>query len=158
MAELNADRQLFIASTFKAYVLAEYLRSAEESIDPQGDVAIADQLAAEMARKLVLDESIFCLSSPVFNPPDLSGLVPTRTTFEAMVARSDNTATDMILKQVGHERVQAFVDRSACAPRRSPPACGNSSPMTPASPSGRPSPGINSRRHTTARRIRSSTT
>ena len=27
-----------------------------------------------------------------------------------MIARSDNTATDMILNQVGHERVQAFVD------------------------------------------------
>jgi beta-lactamase class A len=110
MVEVNADRQLFIASTFKAYVLAEYLRSAEEAVDPQGDVAIADQLAAQMARKLVLDESIFCLGSPVFNPPDLSGLVSTRTTLEAMISRSDNTATDMILKEVGHQRVQAFVD------------------------------------------------
>jgi len=110
MAEVNADRQLFIASTFKAYVLAEYLRSAEESIDPQRDVAVADQLAGEMARKLVLDESVFCSSSPVFDPPDLAGLVSTRTALEAMIARSDNTATDMILKQVGPQRVQAFVD------------------------------------------------
>ena len=110
MVEVNADQQRFVASTFKAYVLAEYLRSAEDAVDPQSDVAVADHLAAEMARKLVLDDSVFCPSSPVFNPPDLSGLVSTRTTLEAMIARSDNTATDMILKQVGHERVQAFVD------------------------------------------------
>ena len=108
--QVNPDQQRFVASTFKSYVLAEYLRSAEEAIDPQSDVAVADQLAAEMARNLVLDESVFCPSSPVFNPPDLAGLVSTRTALEAMIARSDNTATDMILKQVGHQRVQAFVD------------------------------------------------
>jgi beta-lactamase class A len=107
---LNPDQQRFVASTFKSYVLAESLRSAEESIDPQGEVAIADQLTAELAGKLVLDESVFCPSSPVFNPPDLAGLVSTRTTLEAMIARSDNTATDMILDQVGYQRVQAFVD------------------------------------------------
>ena len=109
-AEINPDQQRFVASTFKAYVLAAYLRSAEDAVDPQSDVAIADQLTAEMARKLVLDESIFCLSSPVFDPPDLAGRVSTRTALEAMIARSDNTATDMILKEVGPQRVQAFVD------------------------------------------------
>ena len=78
-AEVNPDQQRFVASTFKAYVLAEYLHSAEEAIDPQSDVAVADQLTAEMARTLTLDERVFCLSSPVFNPPDLTGLVSTRT-------------------------------------------------------------------------------
>ena len=58
----------------------------------------------------MLDERVFCPSSPVFNPPDLFGLVSTRTALDAMIARSDNTATDMILNQVGHQRVQAFVD------------------------------------------------
>ena len=74
------------------------------------DTAIADQLTAELARTLVLDERVFCPSSPVFNPPDLFGLVSTRTALDAMIARSDNTATDMILNQVGYQRVQEFVD------------------------------------------------
>ena len=68
VAEVNPDQQRFVASTFKAYVLAAYLRAAEDAIDPQRDVAVAEQLTAEMDRTLTLDERIFCLSSPVFNP------------------------------------------------------------------------------------------
>jgi beta-lactamase class A len=109
MVTQNSDQQRFIASTFKAYVLAESLRSAEDAIDPQGDVAVADQLATELARNLVLDERVFCPSSPVFNPPNLAGLVSTRTALEAMIARSDNTATDMMLRHVGADRVRGFI-------------------------------------------------
>ena len=37
----------------------------------------------------------------MFNPPNLSGLVSQRTALEAMIMHSDNTATDMSMKQVG---------------------------------------------------------
>ena len=33
-----------------------------------------------------------------------------RTALEAMISHSDNTATDMVLKHVGAEQVQAFVE------------------------------------------------
>ena len=33
-----------------------------------------------------------------------------RTALEAMISHSDNTATDMVLRHVGAERVQAFVE------------------------------------------------
>ena len=59
VAEVNPDQQRFVASTFKAYVLAAYLRAAEDAIDPQRDVAVAEQLTAEMDRTLTLDERVY---------------------------------------------------------------------------------------------------
>jgi beta-lactamase class A len=109
-AELNPTTQLFIASAFKAFVLAEYLCSAEEALDPTATDPIAAQLNTQLAKELELDESVFSPSSSVFNPPNLTGKVTTRTTLEAMISHSDNTAADMMLELVGHERVQAFVD------------------------------------------------
>ena len=109
-AELNPDQQFFIASAFKVFVLAEYLRQAELTLDPRSSTSLGDQLNAQLARELTLDESVFSPSSSVFNPPHLQGQVTTRTTLEAMISHSDNTAADMMLQEVGHERVQDFVD------------------------------------------------
>lgn len=102
-AEVNPDQQFFIASAFKGFVLAEYLRQAEDALDPHSKTPLAAQLNAQLAKEITLD-------SAVFNPPNLQGKVTTRTALEAMISHSDNTAADMVLKEVGHERVQDFID------------------------------------------------
>jgi beta-lactamase class A len=109
-AELDPGEPLFIASVFKGFVLAETLRLEEESLDPQGDAPLAAQLNARLAQQLPLDEGVFSLSAPVLNPPHLTGQVTLRTALEAMIAHSDNTATDIALRHVGPARVRAFID------------------------------------------------
>jgi beta-lactamase class A len=109
-AEHNPDDQLFIASAFKGFVLAECLRLEEESLDPRSSVPLSDQLAARLAQPLPLDDTVFSLGSPVFEPPQLIGTVSLRTALEAMITHSDNTATDIVLRYVGPERVQSFVE------------------------------------------------
>lgn len=97
--QLNSDRRLFVASADKTFVLCEALRQADSP-----DVAHVLEL-----KQLTLDSSVWALGSPIFNPPHLSGIVSERTTLEAMITRSDNTATDMILKLVGANRVRQFI-------------------------------------------------
>ena len=109
-ATLNPDGWLFIASAFKGFALAECLRLEEESLDPRSDTPLAAQLNARLAQQLTLDEAVFSPGAPVFNPPHLTGQVTLRTALEAMISHSDNTAADMVLRHVGAERVQAFVE------------------------------------------------
>lgn len=99
-AALNPETTLFCGSSFKVFVLAEYLRQIEG--EPG---AVKKRLAEE----LVLDETVFAPSSSVFNPPNLRGKVSAQTVLEAMIVHSDNTATDMALKHVGAERVRQFI-------------------------------------------------
>jgi beta-lactamase class A len=87
---------LFVASAFKGFVLAEYLRQVEA-----GEATLDEQLD--------LDESVWSLSSPVLNPPELAGKVTALTALEAMIAHSDNTGTDMALKRAGADRVREFI-------------------------------------------------
>ena len=107
--ELNADDRFFIASVFKAFALAECLRQEEAQLDPDSDVPLAAQLTRRLALQLPLDESVFSISAPVLNSPALTGMVTLRTALEAMIAHSDNTATDIVLKHVGPENVDAFI-------------------------------------------------
>ncbi len=97
--EHNAAKRLFIGSAFKSLVLCEGLRQD----DSPGVVATI------ASRQLALDESVWSADSASFNPPNLSGKVSERTAMEAMVLHSDNTATDMMLKQVGPDKVRRFV-------------------------------------------------
>jgi beta-lactamase class A len=108
-ATLNPGELLFCASAFKVFVLAEFLRQAEAELDPASSVPLAAQLDEQLAQELVLDESVFSPSAPVFNPPHLTGKVTARTTLEAMISHSDNTAADMALEHVGPERVRQFI-------------------------------------------------
>src|ERR687891_27061 len=87
---------LFVASAFKGFVLAEYLRQVEAG-------------EATLDEELDLDESVWSLSSPVLNPPELAGKVTALTALEAMIAHSDNTGTDMVLKRIGVDRVRQFI-------------------------------------------------
>lgn len=108
-ASYQSDRQLVIASAFKPFVLAEYLRQAEESLDPTASAPFAAQLHARLQEELTLDERVFTLGSPILNPPNLTGKVTTRTAIEAMILESDDTATDMLLARVGPERVRGLI-------------------------------------------------
>jgi beta-lactamase class A len=97
--QLNSAKRLFGASANKTFVLCEALRQA----DSPNVAAVLE------ATELTLDSSVWSFGSPIFNPPDLSGIVSERTTLEAMITRSDNTATDMMLKLVGANNVRQFI-------------------------------------------------
>jgi len=97
--QLNSEKRLFVASAIKTFVLCEALRQADSP-------DVAEKLEA---KELALNSSVWSFGSPIFNPPDLTGLVSERTTLEAMILRSDNTATDMALKLVGPENVRRFL-------------------------------------------------
>lgn len=56
-----------------------------------------------------LDANVWSNGSPIFNPPKLSGVVSERTALEAMIMRSDNTATDMIFKLVGVDNIRGLI-------------------------------------------------
>lgn len=97
--QLNSNQTLFVASAFKTFVLGEALRQADSP-------DIAEKLETQT---LTLDASVWSPGSPIFNPPNLSGTVSERTALEAMITRSDNTATDMMLKLVGTANVRRLV-------------------------------------------------
>ena len=98
-AELNSSQQLFVASAIKTFVLCEALRQ----VDSPHLVHILEQ------KELTLDSTVWSFGSPVFNPPNLQGLVTERVTMEAMIMNSDNTATDMLLNLATPAKVRKFI-------------------------------------------------
>lgn len=97
--EINAGRQLFAASAIKTFALCEALRQKDSP----------DIVEALEATELELDESVWSLGSPIFNPPNVTGIVSERTALEAMILRSDNTATDMIFNLVGANNIRNLI-------------------------------------------------
>ena len=107
VASLGSDRMLFVASGIKSYVLCEAMRQADAQVDSQSDGPdIVDILEG---RELALDSTVWAFGSPTFTPPDIQGVVSERTAMEAMITRSDNTATDMMFKATGADNVRAFI-------------------------------------------------
>jgi beta-lactamase class A len=105
LVQANSDKRLFVASAIKTFLLCEALRQADSH----------DVVEKLEAKKLVLDSTVWSFGSPTFNefnPPGLSGLVSERTTLEAMITRSDNTATDMMFKLAGAANVRRFIAAS----------------------------------------------
>jgi beta-lactamase class A len=98
-AELNASQQQFSASANKSFILCARLRQLDAP-------DVEEKL---VSHELRLDESVWSIGSTIFNPPQLSGLVSERTAMEAMVTQSDNTATDMVLKEATVKSVRSFV-------------------------------------------------
>ncbi|MDQ2844680.1 MAG: class A beta-lactamase-related serine hydrolase [Acidobacteriota bacterium] len=98
LVQLHQRQRMFVASTIKALILCERLRQLDSP-------TITRQITEH---ELALNENAWSPGSPIFNPPDLSGLVSERTAMEAMVVHSDNTATDMVLKQAGADKVRNF--------------------------------------------------
>lgn len=90
----NADGHLFMGSAVKTFILAEVLRQCEQARLSE------DQL-------IPIDDRVRSLVSPVF--ADLSGRTPLRSVLEAMIAHSDNTATDAALAACGVAPVRALI-------------------------------------------------
>ena len=97
--EFNASMRLFVGSAIKTFVLCEALRQADSPA----------VLATIASRQLTLDQSVWSPDAPSFNPPYLTGKVSERTTLEAMITHSDNTATDMALTLAGPGNVRRFI-------------------------------------------------
>lgn len=104
LVKANSDKMLFVASAIKTFVLCTALQQADELLeDHEG---LVDKLEEE---ELDLDSTVWSFGSPTFTPPLVSGKVSERTTLEAMITRSDNTATDMMFKLVGAAKVREFI-------------------------------------------------
>ena len=88
------DAELFVGSCFKTFVLTAYLQEVEA-----GRLDESEQLA--------VDDSVRSLVSPVLQ--NLTGTTQARSALEAMIAHSDNTATDIALKRVTPARVRKFI-------------------------------------------------
>src|SRR5438132_9617767 len=108
--QVNADKVLFAASAIKTFALCEALRQAGS---PDIDNALE-------TKELPLDASVWTLGSPIFNPPDLSGMVSERTALEAMILRSDNTATDMIFNLAGADNIRQLIASAGLLQTRVP--------------------------------------
>lgn len=99
VVESGASKRLFAASSLKTFVLCELLRQLDAP----------DVVARLEEEEVTLDSGVWSLGSPIFNPPDLAGLVSLRTTLEAMISRSDNTATDMAMRRADVAEVRRFI-------------------------------------------------
>jgi beta-lactamase class A len=99
LVESNASKGMFVGSAIKTFILCEALRQADSP-------SVVQTLKA---KQLSLDASVWSLDSATFNPPNLIGKVSQRTALEAMILHSDNTGTDMSIKQVGPEKVRELI-------------------------------------------------
>ena len=87
--------RLFVGSAVKTFILAAYLCEVE-----------AGRLSED--QQIAIDDNIRSFSSPVFR--HLTGTTEARSALEAMIAHSDNTATDAALATVGVTRVRALIE------------------------------------------------
>lgn len=101
----NADGHLFMGSAVKTFILAEVLRQCE-----QGRLS-EDQ-------PIPVDDRVRSLISPVF--ANLSGRTQLRSVLEAMIAHSDNTATDAALAACGVAPVRALIAQAGLAQTQVP--------------------------------------
>jgi len=99
------DAGLFVGSCFKTFVLAAYLQEVEA-----GRLDESEQLA--------VDDSVRSLVSPVLQ--NLTGTTQAHCALEAMIAHSDNTATDVAMKRVTPARVRQFVSDAGLTKARIP--------------------------------------
>ena len=96
---------MFIGSAVKTFILAQYMRDVE-----------AGRLSESDQRRI--DDAVRSPGSPVFL--NLSGTTPARSVLEAMIAHSDNTATDVAIAAVGSDRVRALIKEAGLATVRIP--------------------------------------
>lgn len=96
LASHQTDEILNIGSCFKAIVLATCCQTIED-----GTVSLDESLT--------LSASVRVPSSDETEPLPDGTAISMRTALEAMIRSSDNTATDLILARVGHERIRAII-------------------------------------------------
>jgi beta-lactamase class A len=101
----DPDAELFVGSCFKTFVLATYLREVEA-----GRLSLDEQLT--------IDDKVRSTGGAVFE--HLTGTTPARIVLEAMIAHSDNTATDVAMGRVGVDKVRAFIAEAGLAGARIP--------------------------------------
>ena len=94
VASRSAATQRFVASAIKTFIACQYLRDVE-----------AGRLSED--EQLPVDDGVRTSASPVLG--DLTGTTPARSILEAMLAHSDNTATDIALLRVGPDRVRSLI-------------------------------------------------
>ena len=85
---------LFTASAYKTFVLGQYLRDVEAGLLSEDE-------------QLAIDDSVRTIGSPVFQ--NLAGRTQASLVLDAMIAYSDNTATDLATEKVGADRVRALI-------------------------------------------------
>jgi beta-lactamase class A len=99
LVESNASKAMFVGSAIKTFILCETMRQLDSPKIVQ----------ALRSKQLALDASVWSQDSATFNPPNLIGKVSHRTALEAMIMHSDNTGTDMSIKEAGPDKVRAFI-------------------------------------------------
>ena len=110
--QVNPGKRLVVASSFKCFVLAESLRQAERKINPRSRVPRSQQLDAVLGQNMLpLNQSIWVPGSSIYNPPALSGKVSERAALEAMISHSDNTGTDIAIRNAGIANIRALIAR-----------------------------------------------
>jgi hypothetical protein len=95
----NPDQSLAIGSAFKLYVLGEAARQIES-----GELT--------WDTPITIREELKSLGSNGFDKAAPGTTATVRTLAEAMISRSDNTATDHLLDCLGRERVESFLARA----------------------------------------------
>jgi beta-lactamase class A len=90
----HSDRFLFTASAYKTFVLGQYLRDVEAGLLSEDEL-------------LAIDDNVRTLGAPVFL--ELAGMTSARSVLDAMLAYSDNIATDIATAKVGADRVRALI-------------------------------------------------
>ncbi|UYN97548.1 MAG: serine hydrolase [Enhydrobacter sp.] len=98
--EHDARSRRFVGSAVKTFILAQFLRDVE-----------AGRLSED--RPVAIDDGVRSLSSPVFL--GLAGTTPARSVLEAMIAHSDNTATDAAMALVGVDRIRGLIKEAGLA-------------------------------------------
>jgi beta-lactamase class A len=101
----DPDAPLFCGSCFKTFVLATYLQEVEA-----GHLSESEQVN--------IDDNIRSIGGEVFD--SLTGTTSARIVLEAMIAHSDNTATDAAMARVGADKVRAFLSKAGLTRVRIP--------------------------------------
>jgi len=96
LVTLEPDRPLAIGSAFKLYVLGALLQATRE-----GRRALTDTL--------VLDAGARSLPSGILQDWPEGAAVTMDTAANLMISRSDNTATDLLMRALGRDRVEAML-------------------------------------------------
>lgn len=88
---------MFIVSAYKTFVLGQYLRDVEAGLLSEDE-------------QLPVNDNVRDVGSPVFS--NLAGTTKARSVLEAMMAHSDNTATNAATLRVGAGRVRELIARA----------------------------------------------
>lgn len=90
----QADKPLFIGSSMKTFVLAQFLREVE-----------AGRLSEDA--QFGVGPEVWSIASPVFQ--HLEGTTTGRSILEAMIQHSDNTATDVAMQAAGVDKIRQLI-------------------------------------------------